>query len=602
MTNTKKRSYKVDVNIVKKKNYEQDAADRLEKELKQDKTAEPTPSKEETEDLKIPKAQKKVALDFRRRIQSLGMKHYILLACVVAFGLAVAALVVLGVERYSYRSDIPSKLPQNTIAAITLNVNPINAEVIETYGFMKDQFALDPLTTSPDLASAPFFGNRDITFESLSGNVKDEIGVAYVLSSGNLSENYIFISKSQQAAQNVLDNIFPGQQAERVEYKDETIFTSTIMKGDEPHSLSYVYVDGAIILSDDPSAPFAFVDVAKKDTASLAELVSFQELNSSLPKNAVAKGYLNLNDDALQSIESKYFRGSVILSALSAFSRDVELSFSLSVDDNSLLTDVIAPHDQKDQYAATSDFASLLPESVSAYMTGNDFRADIEGTENSLRSSNPILSFYFSNLERRLRDSFSFDLDNDFLQYFEGSYAVAVDSSMSRFKTTGKPFNNIAVILELTDVAGFEASEETIQGKLAEVLGSQFGADDLVFQEQDVDGDRVFALADSRFPVDLYYARVDEYVAISTDKDFIRLYQTSEISRVEDTESYQSLESVFDQNLIHAVYINPVLALDSEFLDDLNAKEIGESIDALSILEIPHKDFRYLQGVIHFAE
>ncbi len=555
-----------------------------------------TPAKKETrEDIVVPRARKKffssVTLwlnDFAR-----GFKKHWISSLVVFVG---AVLILVGTfivwPQVSYISELPNILPQNTIAFVGVSIDPLNPEVRAlARDVMGNAGSVDTQKMFSDLA-LPVNSNalKGIDIKKM---MSKEVGYATFPADDGMAQSIILHVSKPQNAQKILEAVSAGKNLEQKSYKNETVFTIRD-KEDATKAFSYVYIRKFVVITSGVTAPFTFVDVAKGDKPAFSKLEDYTKLADKQKTIAAARGYLDSSKIAQLSLPEslkQFTKSSPYLTdgralIVSAFEKDGALSIQT----------MFARKKVDIQSVKNLNLTASLPLTSIASFQGQDFSVDWQNAETSLKNSQPLLGFYFSNIEKRLQDSFQFNISSDFLRYFENAYVIALDTTTSRSKNTGKPFQNTSVVLKLKDAKLFEEGQVQLEDKVKKILSSQFQNEPVNLTQESYANLTLSVLSGEALPFNVYYVVHDDALYVSTTKSFFDNISDAASGALSSQDAYEKLSSLGLNGALHASFLDlsklaPVASLGA----------VAKIFDGALVLDAQKGDNAVVTAYFHFV-
>jgi hypothetical protein len=419
-----------------------------------------------------------------------------------------------------------------------------------------------------------------------------EAGVALFNGEEGVAKTLILHIADPKNAKALLDKISENQTSEEKKYKGFTIVTLRA-KDDPTKAISYLYTHQYVFLTEGSTGSFTLADIIHKDQPALTANEAYRKLVSKSRATAAARIFID--SSRISQLEGVVNIPSSLKSFLSLMDNE---SMYLSVYEKSgaLAYDLIFPRDttKKDEMKSLVLMPQLTTKTL-ATLEGPNFQSDWKDFETALVNSEPLLAFYFSNIQKRLNDSFSFDFQNDFLKYFQKGYALNIDSSVSRSKNTGKPFQNVSLVLELKDVNAFRDAEPGLSEKIKSILSSQFQNQPVALTQEDYAGLTLNVFSGDGMPVNIYYIVHDNKLFVSTNKSFFDNINDPTQGSVSGLASYKALSVIKTGTPLHSIFVNFAAAP-----EDLIPKSIQVISDGMLVRDTQKGDNAVVTGLIHF--
>lgn len=507
--------------------------------------------------------------------------------------LAAIALVVIFVSffvpRLFFRSNIQKFLPEDTLVFGALSVDPLNADVRHLALDLKGtntNVDISRITNYMGLGSLKFPENSEI-----QKHISREVGFAVFNSEEGLSRVAILHMSNPKDAESLLEALSTDQNREQKDYKGFHIFTLRD-KQDASKVFSYLYTKHYVFISTGSTAGFALADVIHKDAVSLASQEGYKRLASTSRSRALGRVFIDSSKigqlQALFGFSTKLEWSSLLLDNGPAYVSFYEKKGTLAYDMNF-----------KQKNESSNDFSKptltqALPKTTFASLEGRNFSEDWQNVETMLTNSEPLLAFYFSNMKKRLNDSFAFDLQNNFLKYFTKDYVVALDQDTSRSKNTGKPFQNVGLVLTANNTKQFSDALPDIENKVKQILSSQFQNQPVSVTDEEYAGLTLRVFSGDGMPVNIYYVVKGDSLYVSTAKSFFDNIQNPEQGSLGATDAFKKLTNIGGHGY-HMVYAN----LASEVDEDLVPKDAESFSSGMLVRDAQKGDNAVITGFIH---
>ncbi|MFC1640956.1 DUF3352 domain-containing protein [Patescibacteria group bacterium] len=521
----------------------------------------------------------------------------------------IAILIVGGwliARRYSYFTDIPRYLPADAVVFVAVNIDVINSEPLAFAKLMKYVGKEDDVMKYYDDEIVPLADEFNLDLNSVRQNVKHEIGFAMIPSHGDILSRSLFLEVSSPGkAKRILESISQDMSIEITDYKEEKIFTiaDTENPKDETKSYHFVYLSDFAIITSDLSSAFVYVDVQEGSLDKLSKDKSYREVSKKFGVNPLAVAYADI-----ETAET-HIRGITENNPLEQVKRFANLSdnvvgIALRAGDENIQFDAYAKSSKNNHRDSgskgNSELMKLLPRSTIAAIEGADFSEQFELGRSHLERVNPVYSYYFANTEKQLKNNFQFNLEKDFLSHFKDNYVIAVDTSTSRYKTSGKVYRNMTFILEMSDPKAFTQDEQAFHEKITKIIGSQFGNPHAEAIREDYEGRDVRIIQGDDLPVDVFYTTIDDSVVISTSKDIFIGFADESSTLKKDEQFLQATNSSGIDKAQRVYYFNLELA-SKTYLEKVDFAQKGvEIIDVIYAAENHDDSLTHINGVVSF--
>lgn len=438
------------------------------------------------------------------------------IAC-AAFIVATAGILTV-LRFFTFTPDVARILPSQTLAFFSLNTDPWNTEVRDAARLLTKEGLSNmnqPENFVPEI-------DKDIIKNS---HVRS-VSIAFLPTDHGTLSRVLLLDIPRRKQEAVLEHFVPKATRRVTDYKGIDHFADTAAVAD---TLSQVVRYGnVVVISDDPSSLYLITDVMVHDAIALAKTEDFHDMASAYTQNPVLLGYV-------QSEKAKSLLS--LLPPLSPWTttltdtlvREHPFVASVGVEKNDLTINIAAKSDGDVLEEASGSLLGEVPKNALVAVEGANLAEQTENIQKTLENSSPLFAFYFQNLERRLKDTFDFDIRSQLLSNFDGPFVVFIDSTKSRWKTTDKLFHDVGLVIELKDEKGFLAQEEEIQGKVQKVLAAQFRDNAVDFQDENVQDTTIHTLQSENIPIPLAYAVRDGKLIIGTSKDFVATMPTNSL-------------------------------------------------------------------------
>lgn len=550
--------------------------------------------KETQKDFVKPKLAKK-KFSFRPAISFIAeffVKHRTGSIIVAAIGVSAVFFVVFLFPRIFYKSTIPHFLPENTIIFSSISLDPLNVEF--------DKFISDLNASGKDFDTSflesvsPIKAFMPLSEAHITDTVDREAAFALYSGDDGIARTLILHVSDSSKAQKLLENISHDKNLEQKEYKGENIFTVRD-KNDATKAFSYMYVQKYVFLSSSVTSPFTLIDVMHKDQPSLSHKTDYKKLASK--SRTMSLGSMYIDAPKISGLAGV----TPLLDSITPYislAQDQSMFVSLYEKAGTLAFDALYPRaDMNNEEFRDPKLLPYLTKTTLVAIEGKNFSQDWNDLETNLKNSQPLLAFYFSNIKKRLSDSFEFDLNNDFVSFFKNPYVIAVDGSTSRSKNTGKPFQNMAIVLELTNPSAFNEAQPKLEEKVKKILSSQFQNQPVSLTQEGYAGLTLNVLSGDGMPVNVYYIVKDGKLMISTNKSFFdNTVLANGQGSLSQLTSYQKLVSVSRSNSKHLIFINK----DDES-QDLFPEKLRGFMDAVLVRDTQKGDNAVITGYIHLV-
>lgn len=511
---------------------------------------------------------------------------------VAALGVSAVFFVVYLFPRIFYKSTIPNFLPENTVFFSSISLDPLNVEF--------DKFISDLNASGKDFDTSflesvsPIKAFMPLSEARIAETVDREAAFALYSGDDGIARTLILHVSDSSKAQKLLENLSRDKNLEQKEYKGENIFTVRD-KNDATKSFSYMYVQKYVFLSSSVTSPFTLIDVMHKDEASLSQKTDYKKLSSQ--SRMMSLGLMYIDTPKISGLAGV----APLLESLTPYItlvQDQSMYVSLYEKAGTLAFDAVFPRtDMNTEEIRDPKLLPHLTKTTLVAIEGKNFSQDWNDLETNLKNSQPLLAFYFTNIKKRLSDSFEFNLDKDFVSFFQNPYVIAVDGSTSRSKNTGKPFQNMAMVLELTNPSAFNEAQPKLEEKVKKILSSQFQNQPVSLTQEGYAGLTLNVLSGDGMPVNVYYVVKDGKLMVSTNKSFFdNVVLANGQGSLAEFASYQRLTSISRANAKHIIFINK-----DESSRDLFPEKLRGFMDAVLVRDTQKGDNAVITGYIHLV-
>lgn len=558
----------------------------------QPKKEEPQKQNEVAKEFQKPQEKKKL-LHIRRHAEKASRfisNNKIFLSVSVVLVVLIIGVTGFIVPQILYRSNIPGFLPKDTVAFGALSINPLNPEVRSLFN--------DLQTSSQNLDTASIVKEVDVASQDIFQNIDakkaitQEVGFAVFNSDDGMSKALVLHVANPKDAQTMLENLLREQNLEQKSYKGSNIFIIRD-KTDTTKVLSYLYSHEYVFIGTGATATFSIADVIHGDQPSLKIGDGYKRLVAASRSHAL--GRLYVDSSKISQLQGLVTLPSIILRS-STFLDNEPLYVSLYEKQGSLAYDLMYRRDyQKITELSGIPLSQKLPETTFATFEGKNFSQDWNDLKDVLTNSEPLLAFYFSNIQKRLQDSFQFNFESDFLKYFQDSYVVALDQTTSRSKNTGKPFQNIGIVLSLKSKDSFLEAEPDLEAKVKNILSSQFQNQSVNLSNEEYAGLTLKVFSGDGMPVNVYYVVHEGALYVSTSKTFFDNIKNTDQGSLADLSAFKKLSNIKDSNVLHVMYFNA-----SKAGLDLVPESIQKIADGMLVRDSQKGDNAVITGYIHF--
>lgn len=521
------------------------------------------------------------------------VNHWRLLVTVAVF----AAVCVIGgevlYERFVFPVGSATVVPSNALAFASINMSPWNSQVQEILPLLpKEDDGADSRQTAEDAILSQLSLSREL----LRTYSEREISLSVLPSQVNgVSTVLIFGMSNQKKADAFLQTAGQTSALKITQYKGKNIYTHTL-EGDTPDSSngpSFVILPRYVVATPDKTTAFLVLDVALGDSPSLAQSATFRAEKSRVGLNPFAFFYSTTSGVAELSKKLPDIIPSQVLSLLpkdktvggSLFVRDHTLQFSLAVNG-------VGGSDVQ----GTTNLTSQLPRSTVFSAEGANFASQFKTLEASAKESDPLFAFYVNTTKKQLATNFNLNLETDLLPYVQSHYALALDTSSSRMKTTGKPFQNVSVLFQLSDAAGFADHEKQLQESILKILRSQFQSENIAFRDMPYAGMTLHALQSPDVPVDVYYTVYQDKLIVSTAKDIFGFLGGQTVPPLSSDESVRLALSKISGSGNRYYYVNV-----AQLISIYPQMALAQKVHSVVLRESRDRQLLQLSGTISFT-